>query len=176
MSSRICFPLTKADCESETTLPITAQSRFARTFHKNLYMQPTNDISLKSFNLWGLSTFGMRAMNVELIPFVGLPFWWNSAKKHIKSSFISGQNCLMNPNEIPSGPGLLKLSQSHTASLTSYMEKDTNMHVLCCVVHVSSSPPSVQGPFWLKRYKFHFSLPNFSVFPLLPILPSARFI
>ena len=32
--------------------------------------------------------------------------------------------------------------------------------MLWCVVHVSSSQPRVQGPFWLKNNKFHF---NFSL-------------
>jgi len=33
------------------------------------------------------------------------------------------QNCLMNPKFTPSGPGLLKLSQSQTAYFTSSIEK-----------------------------------------------------
>jgi len=76
-----------------------------------------------SCNRWGLSTFGISAINVELIPFVSLPFRWNSVKKHIKSSCISVQNCLMKPNEIPSWPGLLKLSESLSAYFTSTKEK-----------------------------------------------------
>ena len=122
--SRICLFLTNADWIFDTTLPITCLNLFARIFAKILYRLPTNEIGRNSFKDWELSTLGIRAMNVEFIPFDNLPFLWNYVTNCTISSFISCQKFLMNLRLIPSGLELLKLSQSHIDALISSIEKD----------------------------------------------------
>jgi len=54
-------------------------------------------------------------------------------------------------------------------------------YMLCCLVHVSTRMPRVQGPIWWKRWKFQFSLFNFnflsfsSFTPLLSLPSTLRF-
>jgi hypothetical protein len=62
----------------------------------------------KSFNLSGLSTFGIRAMNVELRPFVSLPLRWNSDINLTTSPFISSQKSLKEIKVNPVGTRTFK--------------------------------------------------------------------
>jgi len=86
---------------------MTLRNLFSMTFTNNLYIHPTKEIVCKSFKHCELPTLGMRAIKVELIPFVSFLFWWNSVRKRKKSSLSSLQNSYRNSKLIPSGPRLL---------------------------------------------------------------------
>jgi len=145
MPYKICFPWIKADWDSDTTLPITARSLFARTLANTLYRNPTKDMGWKSLRFWGLSTFGIKAINVEFTPVVSFSLRCNSDKNIIKSSFNSDQNSLMKPKLIPSGPRLLKLSQSQTVCFTSSSEKGRTKLVASQPANFRKSWPSTPG-------------------------------
>lgn len=104
------------------TLPITPRSLLARTFASTLYIHPTRDIGRKSLSLCELFTFGIKAINVELITFVHFSLQSNSTMNLIKSSFIKSQNSFINPKLMSSRTELFKLSQSHTSCFTSSTE------------------------------------------------------
>lgn len=122
--ARICLLLIKAYWTCETTiLPMTRCSLLVRTFANTLYMQPTREMGRKWLRCWGLCTFEIRAIKVVLIPFENFLLWWNSDKNRMKSIQSSFQNSFMKPKLMSFGSGLLKLSQSQSAFLTSSKEK-----------------------------------------------------